>query len=193
MVSSKKSYHKSAVTGQKRHLLKWLVLGLILLAGLVTILEVTNTTTLFHNEPEPAAGPGTLEKGRNTTSTPAENKNETNSSSKEPTTEDPQPTPGTPPKTPVGNFVSSHYAGLGDTEQSTCNTTPGANCTITFTKDGVAKSLPIKKADGEGSVIWVWKPSDIGLTVGSWKVTAVASVGDQQTTAEDAIALEVSP
>jgi len=98
--------------------------------------------------------------------------------------------------TPSGDFVSNHHPNLSgspapNTESSVCNTTPGASCTITFTKDGVTKSLPAQAADTNGFVNWNWKLQDIGLTSGTWKIKAVATLGSQNKSASDAMDMVV--
>ena len=99
---------------------------------------------------------------------------------------------------PSGTFVSSHHISLSNNPSgsgyvtSTCTTTPGATCQITFTKDGVVKSLPAETTDAGGSAYWNnWQPGDYGLSSGSWTITAVAKSGDQTKTATDALTLEV--
>lgn len=100
--------------------------------------------------------------------------------------------------TPSGSFVSDHHPNLSgspapNTITSVCNTTPGASCQITFTMDGVTKSLHAQTADSGGSTYWSnWKLQDVGLTAGSWKVQATASLNGQTKTASDAMALVVS-
>ena len=108
------------------------------------------------------------------------------------------PSPTATLTAPQGNFVSNHHPNLGgtpapNTEQSVCNTTPGAICEIIFTKDGVTKSLQPQTADSGGAAYWSWKIQDVGLTAGSWKVSAQATLGNQTKTADDAITLEVAP
>lgn len=99
---------------------------------------------------------------------------------------------------PSGNFVSNHRPNLSGnpapaSETSVCTTTPGASCSITFTKDGITKSLTPQTTDRGGSAYWNWKLQDIGLTGGSWHIQAIASLGDQTKTADDALNLQVSP
>jgi hypothetical protein len=101
---------------------------------------------------------------------------------------------------PTGDFVSNHHPSLSNNPSgsgyltSTCSTTPGATCQITFTKDGVTKSLAVEVTDAGGAAYWNnWQPSDIGLTQGSWTITAVAKLGSQTLTANDALQLEVEP
>lgn len=94
---------------------------------------------------------------------------------------------------PTGNFVSTHKPRSSDQLSSTCATTSGATCQITFTKDGVTKSLPVETTDAGGAAYWgPWKPQDYGLTPGSWTVTATAKLGTQTKTSTDALPLEVT-
>lgn len=96
---------------------------------------------------------------------------------------------------PEGNFVSNHHPKLSDPsqdlQQSACTTTPGAVCKISLTKDGVTKNLPEKITDAGGSAYWGWSMSETGITKGSWKITATASLDGQTKIAEDALNLEV--
>lgn len=108
------------------------------------------------------------------------------------------PTPDTDitPTTPIGTFVSNHRPNLSgspapNTMTSTCSTTPGSKCTIEFTKGNITKSLPNKIADGNGNISWDWELQDVGLTVGEWQVTAVASNGNNIAKASDSIPLIV--
>ena len=100
--------------------------------------------------------------------------------------------------TPTGDFVSNHHPNLSgspapNTMTSVCTTTSGATCTISFTKDGVTKSLAPETTDEGGSAYWNWKLQDIGLTAGTWKITATAKQGGNTKIASDALNLEVSP
>jgi len=111
------------------------------------------------------------------------------------------PTPTTPPANnipaakPYGSFVSNHKPGQNGSplvETSVCNTSPQVPCTITFTKDGVTKSLPAQTTDNSGATIWdSWTLQSVGLTAGSWTISAVAGSGTQATTTQDPIALEI--
>jgi hypothetical protein len=154
------------------------------LVALLLLLEVTNTTHIFHKqkaETSAISAAGTLDKGMASSSTPSsQSQNQT--------------TGTTPPKAPYGNFVSNHSPGKNGSptyEQSACNTTPGANCTITFSKDSISKSLAIKIVDSNGSAIWSWTPNQIGLSSGSWKITATATLNGQSASTDDQIPLEV--
>lgn len=98
---------------------------------------------------------------------------------------------------PTGDFVSNHHPNLdGDPAPSAitsvCTTTPGAKCQITFTKDGITKSLPNETTDRGGSAYWNWKLSDIGLSTGMWQVKAIATLGSQTQSTTDALVLEVA-
>lgn len=102
------------------------------------------------------------------------------------------------PKEPTGAFVSNHRPSMGASPklvqvQSTCNTTPGATCTITFTKDSLIRTLPAKPADSNGNVFWSWSTKDAKLTQGVWKITATAKLNGHTKTAADVINLEVQP
>lgn len=99
------------------------------------------------------------------------------------------------PAAPSGTFVSNHKPSLSGRSQiaSACNTTEGAACTIRFTKDGVTKTLEAKKTDKNGSVTWDWTLQQVGLTVGSWKIIASATLNGQTKTASDPLALDVTP
>lgn len=99
---------------------------------------------------------------------------------------------------PSGAFVSNHHPNLDGSpapnqEQSVCNTTPGATCKIEFKKDGVTKSLPTATADDNGNVYWSWNLSGVGLTEGSWTITATATSGTISKISNDSLNLEVGP
>jgi hypothetical protein len=97
---------------------------------------------------------------------------------------------------PTGDFVSAHHVSLATPIASTCNTTPGAACIITFTSasGAVTKSLAPETADRNGSVYWNnWTPKSIGLTAGTWHIRATASLSGQTRSADDALDLAVQP
>lgn len=97
--------------------------------------------------------------------------------------------------TPFGTFVSNHKPGQNgspSTEQSTCNTTPGATCDIQFTNgSGVTKSLGAEVADGNGTTYWSWDINGGTLAPGSWHITAVVKLNGQTKTASDPTLLEI--
>lgn len=97
---------------------------------------------------------------------------------------------------PSGTFVSSHSVSLSSSSviASTCNTTPGAKCTISFTnQNGVVRFLAATTADKNGTAYWTWSPKSAQLTTGSWRISATAKSGDQSKTSTDPQPLEVSP
>ena len=98
---------------------------------------------------------------------------------------------------PTGNFVSDHHPNLSgspapNSMTSVCNTSPGASCQISFTNGGTTKSLPTQVTDGGGATYWYWKLQDIGLTSGSWKISATSSMGSDSLSSTDPAALVVS-
>lgn len=98
---------------------------------------------------------------------------------------------------PTGNFVSNHHPNLSDSPApnsmtSVCNTSPGASCKIWFTNDGITKSLPSQVTDAGGATYWYWKLQDIGLTAGSWKISATSSMGSDSLSSTDPTALVVA-
>lgn len=116
------------------------------------------------------------------------------------TPDTPAPTPGDAPKTPYGDFVGNHKPSLGNSnwgqnvEDSVCNTSPSATCDITFTKNGVTKSLGGKQADSSGAVYWYgWTLQNVGLTSGDWAITATATLNNKISTASDPLKLQVQP
>jgi hypothetical protein len=98
---------------------------------------------------------------------------------------------------PSGSFVSNHKPNLGNspapnTEESTCNVPQGATCNITFNLNGTSLSLGKQTAGASGVVAWQWSLQGLGLTVGDWKVAALATLGSQTATTSDPLTLEVA-
>lgn len=103
---------------------------------------------------------------------------------------------GEPLREPTGTFLSSHRlsqtgSGVPDRARSVCNTTAGATCTITFTRDGVTRQLPPRTTDALGTAEWDWSVSELGLQVGHWDVQVTASRESEKRSVEEAIGLEV--
>ena len=101
------------------------------------------------------------------------------------------------PATPSGVFVSNHRPNLSgnpapNTITSTCSTTPQAKCTIRFTSGSSIKTLPSQIVGTDGNAEWTWTLQEIGLSVGEWDVTAIASNGDKTSTSSDSMKLVVS-
>lgn len=100
------------------------------------------------------------------------------------------------PTVPTGTFVSNHHPNLSgqpapNLESSTCTTTPGVACQIKFTSGDVVKVLEPQTTNEDGNTSWTWRLGDIGLTVGEWKVTAVATNGSKVTMADDSMLLSI--
>lgn len=102
-------------------------------------------------------------------------------------------TSGAGPMAPYGNFVSNHNAGFNDSEASNCLTSPGAKCKISFTKDGMTKTLEEKTTNADGAASWSWKPQDLDLTAGAWQINAVATMNGQTANASDSLKLTIQP
>ncbi len=163
------------------------------------VLELTNTTHIFHHKKVPATIPTTATK-----SSSASNKKTASGTSSSGQAQDTKvassaggtsstgASTGEPPAQPYGNFVSNHRPGENgsDTnEQSTCDTTPGATCYIQFTNtaDGTVTKLPVQTVGSDGSTFWSWDSTI--LTSGEWKITAVAELHGQTRSADDTIRL----
>ncbi len=165
---------------------------------ILVALEATDTTNLFGEKDSDAA----------TVSTGQQTKGEI----QDETTSDEESEPGSSDGTDVqkssnsgqansGNllspensqFVSAHNITLSDnpTLQSTCVTSPGASCVISFTSGTKTKSLNAQTTDREGATYWDWKPNELGLSKGKWTITATATLNGQSKSAKDAIQLEV--
>ncbi len=178
----------------------------VLACGMVGALEYTNTTYWFHKRPvthetqknTPTRTIDANTKGGNTpTSTSGTSNTQTNNQTT-PQQDTKTETPTSSSATlvaPSGNFVNSHHVAANsapNTQQSTCVTTPGATCEIIFTSGSVTKSLGVQTTDPGGAAYWTWSPQSAGLTVGTWKITAKAVLGNQTKTAVDANNLEVN-
>ncbi len=164
------------------------MLIVVFLLCLVVILEVTNTTHFFHKKKEPAVATGAALSSKGETRVNNNGKSTTTAGNNSETIS---------LLTPSGDFVSNHHPNLSgspapNTESSVCNTSPGASCTISFESNGSVKSLATKQADTNGSVFWSWKLSDIGITSGTWKITAKATLSNKSKSAADSMELVVT-
>ncbi len=131
---------------------------------------------------------------------PEPNNNSDSSANKQPNTSNSQTQPnGASLIKPYGTFVSNHAPslknenGVPSAEQSICQGTPGANCYISFTKNGSVKNLPIQKLDSSGSTQWNWDVKKSGFNVGEWKITAVSTLNGKTYSTTDALNLSVKP
>jgi hypothetical protein len=179
----------------RKTILAGALLGLILL---VVILELTGVTHIFRQAKVPPVISVHTSSGA-TVNTPSASGSSSGSSNG---TANPNLAP-TSQQTehtliaPFGDFVSNHFPGKNGSptsESSVCNTSPGASCYIKFTKVGGSEStqLPAQTADARGSTTWNWDiNSDAHLTSGDWKVTAVATLGAQTKSTDDALKLNI--
>jgi len=175
-----------------------------------TALELTNTTHFFHHQ---QAVSGTIPSSNPKAQTPTENqsgpsskssKNKnvaqsaTNTVSGDKSQVYNQAPTGGLLIAPYGTFISNHHPNLDGSpapsqEQSTCQTSPGASCYITFSNNGVVKTLAAQNTDNEGVAIWNWDISKAGLTEGAWEINVIASLNGTTKTAKDSMQLEVGP
>jgi hypothetical protein len=91
-------------------------------------------------------------------------------------------------------LVSNHHPGENGsptTEQSACQTTPGATCYIEFTQAGLTRKLDAKIADSNGLGVWNWDTKDADFSSGQWKIIAVASLNGQTKSTSDPSPLEI--
>lgn len=153
--------------------LLWLGVAVVLLVGLILALIDDNA-----NQPKDTDSKTTTSKGETASSASEQ------ASQKTPGSTSLSPA-GEAPKTPYGNFVSTHDAGLSDNLFSTCNTSAGVKCKISFSQGGVTKSLDEKTTGADGAAYWTWQPQDIGLSSGSWQITATASANNKSSTGTD--------
>jgi hypothetical protein len=175
------------------------ILIIVVLVGLVVALELTGSTHIFHKKrvvPAVTASQETKgEEGTSAKSSTAEN-NASSSVAKE-VPGDAKGNGDVPSDSPVllapsGNFVSAHNVPSDAAIVSVCNTTPGASCVITFTSGNVKKSLTSQVTDRGGSAYWnSWTPKDIGLSTGSWQISATASLNGKTQSSSDAMPLVV--
>lgn len=97
---------------------------------------------------------------------------------------------------PYGSFVSNHMPSLsgapGPAEESVCNTTIGASCSISFSKGITVKSLPSQKVDAAGAAYWNWSVKEIGLEQGEWKISAQSSLKNQTEIVSDNLNLKIT-
>lgn len=194
----------------KKSRVRALILVVVAIIALVAILELTNTTHFFHAQ---KAQSGTIPtivsqtskpSSTNSSSTPSTDTSSSTSNSSNSTSQSsPKDTSGGVANSdasliaPYGSFVSNHSPSLSASpptkELSSCSTSVGASCHIEFTQGNVTRKLESRTVDNSGTVSWLWDVSQAGLTAGTWKVTAVASLNGQTKSTTDQLTLEVSP
>jgi hypothetical protein len=179
----------------KRPVIIGIVLVVLIVAGAIVYKKTRSSSTKSTAITTPTSSAYT--KGQSSTSTPSSG----STSSGQADSKSATGSTGTTATllAPSGDFVSNHIPNLGgkpapNTLTSVCNTTPGAECKITFTNGSVTKELSNQTVDSGGSTYWTnWKLQDVGLTTGSWEVQAVATMNGQTQTAKDAMNLQVNP
>jgi len=170
---------------------------ILIVVGLLGVLVVTNTISVFHKKPASlTTGSSFNTKGQQSSVQPNQNSGSINPNNTQASTNN-QIASNLTLYTPTGSFVSNHRPNLSgypapNLESSVCTTTPGADCTINFTMDNTTRSLDTRTTDSNGSAYWDWKLQDINLTAGTWKIQAVAKMNGQTKTASDAIDLMVA-
>ncbi len=142
--------------------------------------EVTSTPSTSPAEDQRAAEEGVSQKNAGSTQSTSESDKQNNA----------VVTSGSV-AAPQGNFVSNHRVGSFDSIESICTTTREATCNISFTLGNTTKSLGQKTVNQDGTASWVWTPSSIGLSVGSWQINATAILGSAQSSSKDPRNLEV--
>jgi len=182
---------------QKKKIISIVVVAILLVLGVGTyaIFRMQKTTSSSSNTVTTKTyNPTTITP---TTNVPAPDTSKgSGGATQSPTSGSTVPTPSSTvkPSTPIGTFVSNHHVSVGsqDAEQSTCTTTPGADCSITLTSGSTVKTLTAAAADSNGNVTWTWTPAGMGLTAGSWVVQATSRIGTNTAVANDAMNLEVA-
>jgi hypothetical protein len=182
---------------------KLLALGLtiLVLALVIAILEISNTTYIFHKR---KAVSGTILSTSPANNAPiaagqADKKPPSSGSSADTSKSSTAVSDSNAPLiAPYGSFVSNHHpslsgaGGVPSQEESVCTTTPGATCYMTFTQNGVVKTLKSQVADSKGSVFWDWDVNKSGFTTGSWSITATASLNGVTKSTNDSLELVVN-
>lgn len=165
----------------------------------IIVLELTDTTHIFHAAP--VAKTGTIKAakpkldtnkdkdGAPTSNAPTPAPTDTGNSEKDPGGTLPAPS-GAAPNTPHGSFVSNHTPNLdGDPspsrEQSVCTTTPGATCVIQFTKGDLTRTLETQTTSSDGDALWTWDVKQAGFTEGTWQILVTATLNGKTATAQD--------
>lgn len=118
------------------------------------------------------------------------------------------PSSGTSLVAPFGQFVSNYgpisYSATdgSNQEESVCQTTIGAMCSIVFIQGQTTKALKalqVSSANGSqnGVASWSWTPNEVGgnggLTPGQWQVEAIATLDNKTKTTVTNIKLNIQP
>ncbi len=175
--------------------------GAVLIVAVLAlaILELINITHLFHDSPVPPVIPVTTNYSSSNSSNQSDQNNPDSNSDKSSSSPSSSSSHvNLPLYAPYGDFVSNHHPNLNGSpapsqETSVCNTTPGAKCSIKFTKGSVTTSLPSQTTDSKGSTYWTWDVKKAGLTSGNWIIEAVATLNGKIKTTHDPLPLSVQP
>lgn len=167
--------------------------------------ELTGVTHIFHKKPPALSTSGNVDTGGGaaqdiqkgepqTKASPSPNSN-TSSSQPGDTKSETGGSTNFSLLNPSGDFVSAHHVSLSTPITSVCNTTPGAQCQINFaTNNGMRESLSLETTDRGGSAYWnSWTPASIGMTTGTWQITATSTLDGQVKSTTDSMSLVVSP
>ncbi len=178
---------------------KIVALGIMVLILVLVILELTNTTHLFHKAKVPTVIPATNQTS-NTSQASGQSAANQPSATASGGTKDQAAGGNTAPSStssliaPYGSFVSNHQPGTNNSslqEQSYCYTTPSAICYIKFTNGQTTTQLPSQTVNSQGFTSWSWNINDAHLTSGQWQITAVATLNGQTKSTDDQIKLVV--
>ncbi len=160
----------------------------VVIIGGVAALALASAAFLYsRNQTPPTETP---------TNTPADqgsnSSTDNNPSNTPPPATKPATTPTTPtatPKTqtlpkPTGQLLSNHSVSLSGNsdEESACQTVVGAKCNIKLTGPGGGIYLGAQSVDSNGATIFDWNAKQRHLTVGQWKVEAIATKNGQTAT-----------
>lgn len=183
---SRKALYKSPI---------FYVVVLVLIAAVVVVILITHKPAKHVTASFYTKGDVPISKSDGTSDVNGNSTNSSSSSAKD--TSGSSTTSNTYLQAPAGDFVSDHHPNLSgspapNTLTSVCSTTPGATCYITFTQGSTVKSLTKQIADAGGGVYWSnYSLQSVGLTTGTWKVQAIASLNGQTKTTDDAMDLTV--
>jgi hypothetical protein len=174
-----------------------LFLGPLLVILVLAALEFTNTTHILHKQKTSGitVSGNQLTKGEKADTSSANNGSwsDTSGSTPEPGDAKGNSAPGSTLIAPNGTFVSAHKnVPISAALSSVCNTSAGAQCSIHFTSGSTSKVLAAQVTDRGGATYWnSWTPESIGLTAGTWKVTAIATLNGQSKSSDDVLDLVV--
>lgn len=104
------------------------------------------------------------------------------------------------PAKPSGQLLNKHNISLSSTViesnpdmDSVCITSPNASCDLKLTgPDNSIKYVGVKNVGSSGAVDFMWNAKNIGLVAGKWKIEAIATIGDANSTSSPDY-LQVNP